>query len=195
MGGKTKIGDLPLPLHLLEERDAPIMQVIVYIIVSQGVNEVKVDVIHPIPLQLLGKGLPVVGIGPYIVLCSDVIAVPGIAAQGLTHKPLGLATVIDIGGIKVIDPVFHGVVDNLTGLFIVNISVLTAGKDGQAHIAHTQPGKGDILKFLCDHTLRSSLCFAQGQILPFTNRIPQSDMFFKGSGIFVPLFRENRAIR
>ena len=151
MGGKTKIGDLPLPLHLLEERDAPIMQVIVYIIVSQGVNEVKVDVVHPIPLQLLGKGLPVVGIGPYIVLCSDVIAVPGIAAQGLTHKPLGLATVIDIGGIKVIDPVFHGVVDNLTGLFIVNISVLTAGKDGQAHIAHTQPGKGDILKLLGDH--------------------------------------------
>ena len=46
MGGKTEIGDFSLPLHLLEERNAAVMQIIFNIAVPQGVNEVKINIIE-----------------------------------------------------------------------------------------------------------------------------------------------------
>ena len=140
MRGEAEIGDLPFLLHLLEELDAPAVEIIVDVGIQQAVQQVEIDMVCLQPLQLLGENSLVIRIRPVVELGGQIEAVARIALHRLTDTPLRITVLIDIGRIVVVHPVLHGQVDHLMGFLVVNLRIPVLWiKRGKPHVPHSQP--------------------------------------------------------
>ena len=104
------------------------------------------------PLKLFLKDRLVVRVGKQQKFSRQIVAVPGILFQRLSEKFFRFPVVIDVGAVVVVDAVGHGVVDDLLRPRPVNGRAVLAALHRQAHIAHAQPGEGNILKGFCNHS-------------------------------------------
>jgi len=66
----------------------------------------------------------------------------------LSHKALRLPAVVPVGRVKIVDAAVIGMLDDLPCLLFINDAILPRG---QAHIAHAQSGKLQILKWFVLH--------------------------------------------
>ena len=140
VAGEAQVPDaaVSLLLHEIVIDAVPGVQIGVDVHLAHVVEEIEVEVVHPALLQLLLEDLPHPGhVGQVVAgeLVRQIEAVPGVFGQRPAHHQLGVAVVIAIGGVVVVDPVGHGVVHHGLGGGLVDAGVVPV-QDGQAHAAH-----------------------------------------------------------
>ena len=69
------------------------------------------------------------------VLGGKVVAVPGVFLEDTANDPLGLAAVVGIGRVKIVDTVADSIAGHFPDLFFVDAAV---GSCGQTHGAEAQ---------------------------------------------------------
>ena len=72
----------------------------------------------------------------------------------MAQEGLRLPLVVEIGGVKIVNPLVVDIVDQFFGL--VRIDGPPGDGGGQAHIAHAQPGQRQTLKIFILHQNTSS---------------------------------------
>ena len=152
MGGKAQVTDTSGFLLLQKILDAAAVQIGLAVVVEDGVEQIEVDVVGLEPLKLLLKDRFVIRVGKQQEFSRQIEAVPGVLFQRLSEKFFRFTVVIDVGTVVVVDTVGHGVVDDLLRPRPVNGRTILAALHRQAHIAHAQPGEGNILKGFCNHS-------------------------------------------
>lgn len=111
-------------------------------VLTDIVEEIEVKVVRAafgqLALEDLRRGLAFgfQGGGGHFV--RQKIAVPGVSAQSMAQEGLRLPLVVEIGGVKIVNPLVVDIVDQFFGL--VRIDGPPGDGGGQAHIAHAQPG-------------------------------------------------------
>lgn len=135
-------------LGLLLQQEVHVASILCHIgadgLLVDAVDQVKINVVRAEFAELFLKDLLNVGVGHYIELGAQIVAVPGISAQGLTQKGFRFPRVVDIGGVIVVDALLHGVADDRPRLLSVNFPPAHR----QAHVAHTQAGELEVLNCL-----------------------------------------------
>ena len=117
------------------------------------VEQVEIEVFHPAPAQLLLKDLFRL---PHVVqvISREFVRqeklLPGIPGQGLPQRGFGMAVMVAPRGVVVIDTAGHGLVHHAADGFLIHPAVVSADH-GQAHRAHAQVGKPDILVLTVNH--------------------------------------------
>ena len=127
-------------------------------VLTDIVEEIEVKVVRAafgqLALEDLRRGLAFgfQGGGGHFV--RQKIAVPGVTAQSVAQEGFGLTLMIEIGRVKIIDPLVVDIVDQFFGLG--RIDGPPGGGGGQAHVTHAQPGQGQTLKIFILHQNTSS---------------------------------------
>ena len=98
------------------------------------VEQIKVKVFHPAPLELCLKDFfYLIHVGQVVAgeLVRQIKAVPGVPAQCFAQGGFGIAVVITPGGVKVVDALFDGVVYHLFHGGLVDLAVLSPSSTGR----------------------------------------------------------------
>ena len=157
---ESEMTDLPQLLLLFEIADDVELGVVVYRdrFLVDIVEQVEIEKVCSALLKLLMKNAVHRGIRPSRQPADEAehavsllfhhvagefagqkIAVPRILFQRLADKGLRLPRVIAVGRVVIIDPVAHGVIDDLPGFFPVDLFSLPLDR-GETHVAHSESG-------------------------------------------------------
>ena len=111
--GKAEIPDSSETLLLKEIFGSSMIQIVGNQPVRDAVQQIKINPFHLKPAQLFGKLGSVVRIGLHVEFVRHKIVLPGIFFQCLSEKGFGLAAVVNIGRIEIIDAMLDAEIDDL----------------------------------------------------------------------------------
>ena len=143
VAGEAEVADFAQPLLFGEVLDTAGVDVLLVGGVEDAVDQVEVDVVGLEAGQLLLKDLFVVGVGLDEVFGREAVAVAGVFLHRVAEEFLRLAAVVDVGGVVVVDPALHQLVDHLGSSCVVDRRARRVPFGRQAHVPHPQAGEGD----------------------------------------------------
>jgi len=161
--GEAQVADLALVPHLEDVRDDVVVLALVDLDrpLRDVVQEVEVEIIRLALLQgNVEQGDVVDGAGEGVTgeLVRDVVAVPGILAQGFRHRQFGFAVEIGVGRVEVVDAGGDGRVEHGVDLGLVDLARRRIR--GKAHAAKAETGELHSVEIAVNHGNHLSPCFA-----------------------------------
>ena len=158
MGREAEMADAPgfLLLEQMVQDAIFLIQISIDVQFAHIVEQVEIKVFALASFQLPREDLlHLRHVGQIISgkLAGEMISIPRISGQDLSHHALRIAAVVAPGSVEVIDAVCHGVSGHAGRLFFIDLAVSALQR--QTHAAHAQRGQLQVLKCLISHRIFS----------------------------------------